>query len=56
MKKIRTRMILLFTLILLSFSVLFVYMISAVIEQQAIEQQEEALTVQLADPGESAGR
>ncbi|MDZ7836018.1 MAG: histidine kinase dimerization/phospho-acceptor domain-containing protein [Alkalibacterium sp.] len=36
-----------FTLILLSFSVLFVYMISAVIEQQAIEQQEEALTVQL---------
>lgn len=47
MKKIQTRMILFFTLILLSFSMLFIYMISSVIEEQAIEQQEEALITQL---------
>lgn len=47
MKKIQSRMILIFTLILLSFSILFVYTVSSVIERQTIEQQEEALSVQL---------
>jgi len=47
MKKIQTRMILFFTLILLTFSILFIYMISSVIEEQAIDQQEDALITQL---------
>lgn len=47
MKKIQTRMILFFTLILLTFSIIFIYMISSVIEEQSIEQQEEALITQL---------
>ncbi|MFO8068600.1 MAG: ATP-binding protein [Alkalibacterium sp.] len=47
MKKIQSRMIIIFTLILLSFSILFVYMMSSVIERQAIDQQAEALNVQL---------
>lgn len=47
MKKIQSRMILIFTLILLSFSILFVYMVSSVIGRQAIAQQEEALSIQL---------
>lgn len=47
MKRIQSRMIIVFTMILLTFSMLFMYMVSSVIERQTIEQQEEALTVQL---------
>ncbi|MDN6293873.1 MAG: two-component system histidine kinase PnpS [Alkalibacterium gilvum] len=47
MKKIQSRMILFFTLILLTFFVVFISMISSGIKEQSIEQQEEALNTQL---------